>query len=539
MNRSLLRACASAYIQLNTPISLSCYMLLKHKEWDQLALRSVSPSNYLDTVSSVARYARDVQAVDLLRKAPLPTTFNRREAAEASFLLAEEQCTATNLRLSMVREYPLGNLEHAMHNIVRRGKNWIGRVFGVLPNDLPFGFGPGTTFELEGSPTSAIGDKITMTQCVTQSAQELSTWAWSRTICGHSQIVNGQPLNRVVPGNRFVTVPKDGKTDRGICVEPGQNLYLQKGIGSYLKERLGAIGLYVWREPARTPIEWHPQRPMADLLHRKLARDGSVTGSWVTIDLSNASDTVSKELVRWILPASWFSLLDNVRSKKTRFKGTWHVLEKFSSMGNGFTFELQTAIFSALIHGVTGLTPGTDFFVFGDDIVIPDGYSADVLAVLRAFGLTPNEKKTFTSGFFRESCGGDYFLGYDVRPFQIKSLEDQILDLKAMHNGFIRKGLYWSARCIRDALPSAHRTFGPASYGDVVLHGPPSMWQVIPKDGIKWIRPLLPIFHRYPLDRWGGPTEVIAQMLLGAKSEGVVLKGAIPEGWRRGWLSVS
>lgn len=122
MNRSLLRACASAYIQLNTPISLSCYMLLKHKEWDQLALRSVSPSNYLDTVSSVARYARDVQAVDLLRKAPLPTTFNRREAAEASFLLAEEQCTATNLRLSMVREYPLGNLEHAMHNIVRRGK---------------------------------------------------------------------------------------------------------------------------------------------------------------------------------------------------------------------------------------------------------------------------------------------------------------------------------------------------------------------------------------------------------------------------------
>lgn len=92
MDRILYRACASAFIQLDTPIALSCFLLLRECEWDQLALKQVSPSDYLDTPSGVSKYARDVQAVDLLRKAPLPTTFNRTSSAEEVFLAAEEQC---------------------------------------------------------------------------------------------------------------------------------------------------------------------------------------------------------------------------------------------------------------------------------------------------------------------------------------------------------------------------------------------------------------------------------------------------------------
>lgn len=538
MDRTLYRACVSAYIQLNTPISLSCFLLLAAGEWDQLALKRVSPSTYLDVPSGAARYAKDVQAVDLLRKAPLQTTFDRKVAAEKSFLAAEEQCCRSNLQLSLARDYPFGELEYAMHGIVRRGKKWLARVLGVLPDNLPFGFGPGTTFELKGSSTSAIGDKITMTQCVTQSAWDLSSWAWAKTLPAHSMIVNGRTLLNVCPGNRFTTVPKDGSTDRGICIEPGANLYLQKGVGSYMKQRLGSIGLHVWQQPHRNPDQWFADRPMAVDTHRRLARDGSRTGAWATIDLSNASDTVCRELVRWLLPPDWFKLLDDMRSKRTLFRGQWHVLEKFSSMGNGFTFELETAIFAALIHGVTGLVPGRDFFVFGDDIVVPTEVFSDTFAVLKCFGFTPNEKKTFSQGPFRESCGGDYFIGYEVRPFQIKTLECQLLDLKALHNGFIEKRLYRAARCVADAIPTSHRVYGPTRYGDTVLHGSRRKWKVFKKDGIEWIRPLLPIFHRYPLDRWGDDS-VIPQLLLGLSSDGYIARGSIPERWTRGWLSVS
>lgn len=542
MDRTLSRVCASAFMQLNTPISLACFMLLEAREWDQLATRQVSPSSYLDTPSGVARYYRDVQAVDLLRKAPLPTTFSRKNAAEDTFLAAEEQCYRTNQLLSLIRELPSGPCEYAMHDIVRRGKKWIKSVFGALPSDLSWSFGKGKTFELQGSLTSALGDKITMAQAVTQPALTLSEWAWSRTLPGHVRVVQGLPLNTVVPGNRFAVVPKDGKTDRGICVEPGGNLYLQKGIGTYLKERLGAVGLWVWRDLDQSPTEWSPGRGNATVLHRKLARDGSLSGKWVTIDLSNASDTVSLELVRWLLPSDWFSLLDDVRSKRTRFRGSWHHLSKFSSMGNAATFELETAVFAALIHGVTGLRPGRDFFVYGDDIIVPAQQAADAIAVLKCFGFTPNPKKTFTTGLFRESCGGDYFCGYNVRPIQIKTLETGILELKALHNQLASRGLFRAARCVLDALPSVHRVFGPSWFGDTVLHGHRSRWRLFYNHpqvvGAEWIRPLVPIMERIPLDRWGSDA-VIPQMLLGLSSEGCVTRSAKIKAWTRGWLSVS
>lgn len=558
IDRALQRACVSAFIQLNTPISLSSKMLLEAGEWDQLAQRQISPSNYLDTPSGASRYSRDVQAVDLLRKAPLPTTFDRREAAESIFRQAEEQCCRSNLNLSLARDYPLGELEYAMHQIMQRGKKWITRVFGVLPKDLSCGFGPGTTYELKGSTTSAIGDKITMAQATTQSAQALSAWAWDRSLPARVRIESGLPLRQVVPGNRFVVVPKDGKTDRGICVEPGGNLYLQKGIGSYLKERLGAVGLYVWKQPRADlsdPTQWTPDRPMAEKIHRTLAREGSRYGEWCTIDLSNASDTVCRELVKWLIPDDWYSLMEDVRSKKTLFprdfvgplkKGEtrkriwdWHVLHKFSSMGNGFTFELETAIFAAIVHGVTGLTPGRDFFVFGDDIVVPTRYSKDVLAALKCFGFTPNPKKSFDAGPFRESCGGDFFIGYDVRPYQIKTLGTSIIELKALHNGLVGKRLYRAARCVLDSMPTVHRTFGPCHYGDAVLHGHVSRWKVTKKNGCEWIRPLMPFYTAIPLDRWGDEKIVISQMLLGLKATGYVPRDSEPDGWRRGWLSVS
>jgi hypothetical protein len=90
---------------------------------------------------------------------------------------------------------------------------------------------------------------------------------------------------------------------------------------------------------------------------------------------------------------------------------------KFCSMGNGFCFPLETLIFAACCHSVGAGIAGTDFSVYGDDIILRKAFAGDALKLLRVLGFSPNASKTFISGPFRESCGADWFGGVDVRPY--------------------------------------------------------------------------------------------------------------------------
>ena len=92
-NGLLLRSLLS---DLDTPTALAVSLLLENKEWDQLATKWVDPSHYPEGIFSALKYRRDVQAVDLLRKAPLPTTINRVSAALAAWEDAETACYNTN-----------------------------------------------------------------------------------------------------------------------------------------------------------------------------------------------------------------------------------------------------------------------------------------------------------------------------------------------------------------------------------------------------------------------------------------------------------
>jgi len=130
------------------------------------------------------------------------------------------------------------------------------------------------------------------------------------------------------------------------------------------------------------------------------------------LDLKNASDSVARRLVELLLPKRWFEVLNDLRSPTTLIGNQVVLLEKFSSMGNGFTFELETLVFLAI---VLALNPahkaGKNVFVYGDDIICPTRSSSDVIAALSFFGMTVNKEKSFTYGMFRESCGRDYFNG--------------------------------------------------------------------------------------------------------------------------------
>jgi len=241
----------------------------------------------------------------------------------------------------------------------------------------------------------------------------------------------------VVEGNMLSFVPKTSEISRSICTEPLLNMFFQKGIGSVLERLL--------KERFKIDLSFQPE------LNRGLARLGSIDGSFCTIDLSSASDSVSLRLLSDILPPYVLGWLNAARSPRTIFPdGSSEELHMVSSMGNAFTFPLQTLIFASIVEScyrVLGITPQyssagpKNFAVFGDDIIVRKDAYAFVVECLTLFGFAVNEDKSFSSGFFRESCGGDYYRGHEIRGVYIKSLSTRA-DIYSAINRLIR----WSSR---------------------------------------------------------------------------------------------
>jgi hypothetical protein len=213
-------------------------------------------------------------------------------------------------------------------------------------------------------------------------------------------------------------------------------MFFQKGIGGFLEVQLGS----------RFQVDLSVQ----PLINRSLAAEGSYSGNYATIDLSSASDCISRSLVAELFPPYVVRLLNYARSPLTILPdGKELELHMISSMGNGFTFPLQTIIFASLVEAcymALGLPirrpDGTkNFGVFGDDIIVEKSAYDFVSRMLQVFGFTVNTDKSFNSGHFRESCGGDYYRGKDIRGVYIKHLRDDA-DVYSAYNRLLR----WSAQ---------------------------------------------------------------------------------------------
>jgi hypothetical protein len=104
-------------------------------------------------------------------------------------------------------------------------------------------------------------------------------------------------------------------------------------------------------------------------------------------------------------------------------------------MGNGFTFELESLIFYALMRTVSYYRGYQGVIsVYGDDLIIPSGMYEDASWVLKEFGFSLNPEKSFAAGPFRESCGGHYHLGEDVTPFYLKRPATRLTDVIRVAN---------------------------------------------------------------------------------------------------------
>lgn len=238
-------------------------------------------------------------------------------------------------------------------------------------------------------------------------------------------------------GSRLSFVPKTSIISRSICTEPSLNMLFQKGIGSCIEDGLRRI--------FKIDLSFQPE------INRKLARTGSIDGRFSTIDLSSASDSMSLELLSKLLPLDLLKWLLVSRSPRTTLPdGTIEELHMVSSMGNGFTFPLQTYLFSSIVvaaYREMGIKPSYDlrapsnWGVFGDDIiVVKDAYDV-VVDLLELFGFKVNADKSFNHGSFRESCGGDFLRGHEIRGVYLRSLSSDA-DVYSAINRLVR----WSSR---------------------------------------------------------------------------------------------
>ena len=192
-------------------------------------------------------------------------------------------------------------------------------------------------------------------------------------------------ITTFVRGSRFSTVPKNNQKRRPINIEPFGNLLVQRQIGNFLRKCLKDQGI---------DLDSLAQ------LHCERIKDPTVA----TIDLKNASDSVSMHLVRFMFPIKIVKRLEKSRSFLLfGADGEYHIPKKISSMGNGFTFELMTAILNALCRT---LDPKAS--VFGDDIIITKDCANRLIELLTEVGFTVNLEKSFVDGPFRESCGANY-----------------------------------------------------------------------------------------------------------------------------------
>lgn len=461
------------------------------------ALESASGVENPQMYDSHVTYGYAAQLAALIKKIPFTngglSDKDRRAAAQEKFWEAELICKETNASIlsgSLDRQPP------HIGGILRRSRRIINEILGDFTPEvyeilLQRGrHGPGSSTD-SGDPQRtntyykySIGDPRVSSRALPHGLRALYQNTQWRNLVLRYKYVDGAwrpDLGRsftVQNSNRIAFVPKNAKTDRTIAVENSLNVFLQLGVHEFISDRLLKTCGINLRDQS---------------VNQVLAKIGSRSG-WVdisiqpcTIDLSMASDTISREVVEYLLPNTWVGYLDDIRSHEFEMDGRTYTYEKWSSMGNGYTFALESLIFAAIALASCEYYgyPDSMVSVFGDDIIVPKGVYLVVSEVLRLLGFVPNLEKSFATGPFRESCGADWFNGEDVRPYFIREEKLDILSMTRLINRMSR--VYPETFDLLQLIPQRFRLFGPYTPEDDSSHIWAPIWWLNKKKVMKWI----------------------------------------------------
>jgi hypothetical protein len=252
---------------------------------------------------------------------------------------------------------------------------------------------------------------------------------------------------------KVISVPKTLKAPRVIAMEPACMMYTQQAI---LRCFLSSLHR---DELLREVIGFDDQSP-----NQRLACQGSTDGRTATLDLSDASDRVSNQLVRTMV-SRWPHLrraIDATRSRRADVDGFGVIrLAKYASMGSALCFPFEAMVFTTLIFlgiqrslNVTMTRKDVKSFrtsvrVYGDDLIVPVEHVHTVVQTLETFGSQVGLDKSFWTGKFRESCGKEYFNGTDVSLVRVRQMlpsttadAKEVIATVALRNQLYEHG-YW------------------------------------------------------------------------------------------------
>lgn len=455
--QSLLDLCE----EINSVRALTVWLLAKYGEWEQYLDLSCEASHYDDHSS----FSDDYLVTSIMAKNPrLPTSIDKREVAIRKWREAEAVCAETNARLSHFMSGTHPSVPSDVTSSLHYAREHIREVLGPLTRSkLQFmedncRFGPGAT-------TSCSGD-VTYGRKYSRRIYDATPRVVPFRMFGfpESWRENVQEI-RLTECSKLTTVPKSAKTDRVICTEPDLNIFVQLGIGALIRRQLKRSGLDLNTQ------NWN----------QYLAKRGVELGL-CTMDLSSASDMISRSVVWLLVDESWCDLLHFARVDKTRLGDEIISMEKWSSMGNGYTFELETLLFKGIVFGALRTLGLEETFVgiYGDDLIFPAEAQELVERTLAFLGFRVNRGKTFGTGRFRESCGTDWFDCHNVRPVYFRSNHHDFQTICYIYANRVRE---WAHRrsgelaCDRRLFKVWHRCFKavnrydrhriPRGFGDV------------------------------------------------------------------------
>jgi len=481
---------------LDCPRALTAHLLYKYGEHQQLADLSWSPNAYRDAWCARNAYL----ATEFLSKSKfLKLDVDPEAVAMDAFRDTEAHCRQVNRRFNNLALDPKFTGPNVW--LLNAAKRKVAMLLCEDNTSTSFdpeewidscGWGPGTTVRVSGSSTNPaykFQHDVGMTKdCYTLVSPLFSaafprwgehlrtlypTWgrglldAWLES--GRNDVLKRAKHGYFDAGNIILAVPKKAKTHRIISKEPGLNCFFQLGVGAMIRRRLQRNNFDL-RDQSR---------------NQRLSFQASLGNQLATVDKKDASGCIATAVVRELLPDRWFSVMDSLRSRCGTYRrrgsssSETFYFEKFSSMGNGFTFPLQSLLFAAAALAVCEYVraPTHNVGVYGDDVIIPTAAYDTYVEFCEFLGFRINRQKSFSDGPFRESCGSHYYDGADLKPLYLKERLSDFSAIFRLANGvkrlasrnslfgvdsrFLPVWLY-----LRDRVPKKYRFAIPEGYGD-------------------------------------------------------------------------